>query len=176
MFVAQLRDRDLPLQPLLDHADVSSAGNLRRVAFLICLTTSLVISLYFRLCSTSIDRVNRTVNRDERCKPLFIVRQNWVRASGASPGLGWEAAIGKARAAADSMRHFRTGSSNSGFQPRRSASKENGKRTAGAGGCHQAPVSQRLDRARQQAAQPVEYGRGSNYRKETVRKLPHQAG
>ena len=54
--------------------------------------------------------------------------------------------------------------------------KENGGRVVGAGGSHQALVSQRLDPTRQQAAQPVEHGRDSNYRQETVRKLAHQAG
>ena len=50
--------------------------------------------------------------------------------------------------------------------------RRNGERAAGAGGGHQALLSQRLDRARQQAAQPVEHGRGSNYRQETVKNSP----
>ena len=40
--------------------------------------------------------------------------------------------------------------------------KEKRERVAGAGGGHLALVSQRLDRARQRAAQPVEHGRDSN--------------
>ena len=54
--------------------------------------------------------------------------------------------------------------------------KENGERVAGAGGGHQALVSQRLDRVQQLAAQPVEHGCGSSHRQETVRKLASQAG
>ena len=45
-------------------------------------------------------------------------------------------------------------------------------RAAGADRGHQALVSQRLDRARQQAAQPVEQARDSNLRQETVKNSP----
>ena len=115
----------------------------------------------------------------ERCKPTFIAGKNLVEHQEQLQGWAGNWLSVKTERCAGSMQHFRTGSSNSEFQLRRSGSvdqRRNGERAAGACGGHQALVSQRLDRARQQAVQPLDHGRGSNHRQETVRKLAHQAG
>ena len=60
----------------------------------------------------------------ERCKTTFIAGKNLVEHQEELQGWAGKWLSVKTERSADSMQHFRTGSSNSEFQPRRSGSKE----------------------------------------------------
>ena len=78
----------------------------------------------------------------ERCKPTFIAGKNLVEPQEQVQDWAGKWLPVKTERPASTMRYFRTGSSNSGFHRDGVGRRRNGERAAGAGGGHQALLSQ----------------------------------